>query len=278
MSSGVLYLVGTPIGNLSDITVRAVETLKSVNFIAAEDTRVSIKLLNHLDISNSLISYHEHNEIQKGQYIINRILSGESCALISDAGMPCISDPGEGLVSLAMENNIIVQVIPGPSACISALSISGLSTSRFSFEGFLSTNKKNRKIHLESIKNDTRTLIFYEAPHKLKKTLMDLLLVLGDRKISLVKELTKIHESVNLTSLSEAVKQYNEMENIRGEYVLIVDGAKIHEEEKTSISDAIKMVNTMVDSEDISTTDAIRRVAEITGHKKNILYKAIYEN
>lgn len=277
MNKGILYIVGTPIGNLSDITIRAIETLKSVDFIAAEDTRVSIKLLNHLKINNSLISYHEHNENQKGQYIISRILSGESCALISDAGMPCISDPGESLVTLAIENNIIVQVIPGPSACISALSISGLSTSRFSFEGFLSTNKKNRKIHLEDIKNDTRTLIFYEAPHKLKKTLIDLLTVLGERKISVIKELTKIHESVNLTNLSEAVRQYDMIETIRGEYVLVVEGAKIKEEEKTSISEAIEMVSMIVHAEDISTKDAIKRVASLTGHKKNILYKAIYE-
>jgi len=187
MNKGILYVVGTPIGNLSDISFRAVETLKSVDFIAAEDTRVTIKLLNHFNIKNNLISYHEHNEMQKGRYIIDRILQGQSCAIVSDAGMPCISDPGQNLVALAIENKIIVSVIPGPSAAISALAISGLNTARFAFEGFLSTNKKNRDIHLKNIKDDTRTLIIYEAPHKLKKTLVDLLSALGDRRISIIK-------------------------------------------------------------------------------------------
>lgn len=200
--AGILYVVGTPIGNLSDFSPRAVETLQQVDFIAAEDTRVTLKLLNHFGIKKSMVSYYEHNLRQRGEQIIQRILAGENCAIVSDAGMPCISDPGEDLVRLCAEYQIETRVVPGPSAVISALCVSGLVTSRFSFEGFLSTNKRSRLEHLTSIRKDTHTLIFYEAPHKLLSTLKDLYETLGDRKISLVKEITKLHESVNRTTLA----------------------------------------------------------------------------
>ena len=221
--AGILYVVGTPIGNLGDMTPRALETLRAVDFIAAEDTRVTLKLLNKFEIKKPMESYHEHNLRERGEYLISRILSGENCAVVSDAGMPCISDPGEDLVRLAAEAGIEVRVVPLANAAISALCVSGLSTSRFCFEGFLSTNRKNRFVHLESLKNDGHTLIFYEAPHKLLATLQDMLLVWGDRRISVVKELTKIHETVRRTTLSEAVAYYTENPP-RGEYVLVIEG------------------------------------------------------
>ncbi len=193
---GTLYLVGTPIGNLSDISKRALEVLNGVSFIAAEDTRVSLKLLSRFHISKELISYHEHNRKKRGHEIIRRLLEGESCALITDAGMPAISDPGEEVVRLCRENNLPVSVIPGPSALIAALSVSGMFSGRFTFEGFLSTAKKQRKEHLEEIKDFKHTLIFYESPHKLKTTLHDLLEFLGDREITICRELTKVHEEL----------------------------------------------------------------------------------
>ncbi|MFZ2538166.1 MAG: 16S rRNA (cytidine(1402)-2'-O)-methyltransferase, partial [Oscillospiraceae bacterium] len=201
-----LYVVGTPIGNLGDMSYRAIETLKSVDFIAAEDTRVTVKLLNHFEIKKPMISYYEHNLRERGQYIIDRILAGETCAIVSDAGMPCISDPGEDLVRLCAEQKVDVKVIPGPSAVVSALALSGLKTSRFTFEGFLSTNKANRAAHLKSIINEERTMIFYEAPHKLLPTLKDMLVTLGDRQISIARELTKLYEQVIRMTLSEAVE------------------------------------------------------------------------
>ncbi len=223
--SGTIYIVGTPIGNLSDFSPRAIETLKRVDFIAAEDTRVTLKLLNHFDIVKPLVSYHEHNLRQRGEVIIGRVLAGENAAIVSDAGMPCVSDPGEDLVRLAAEAGIQTVVIPGPSAAISALCISGLPTSRFAFEGFLSTNRKNRREHLLSVQNDIHTLIFYEAPHKLLDTLRDMAAVFGEgRRVSLCREMTKIHEEVFRTTLGEAAAYYAE-NTPKGEFVLIIEGA-----------------------------------------------------
>lgn len=225
-----LYLVGTPIGNLSDLSERAVSTLASVDFIAAEDTRNSLKLLTHFGIKKSLVSYYEHNKRERGEIICKRILAGESCALITDAGMPAISDPGEDLVRLCRELNIPVISVPGPSAVITAAALSGLSVGRFCFEGFLSTNKNERRAHLEALKNEIRTVIFYEAPHKLRKTLGDLLEHFGkDRRICLCRELTKIHEEALLMTLEEAVDKYAELEP-KGEFVLVLEGCKEVEE------------------------------------------------
>lgn len=224
MEYGKLYLCATPIGNLSDITMRALEVLKSVDLIACEDTRYSRKLLNHFEISKPLTSYFEHNKAEKGQIIINEIKNGKNVALITDAGTPAISDPGEDLVRLCSEEKIDVVPVPGCAAFVNALIVSGLSTGRFSFEGFLSVNRKNRINHLEEVKNDFRTLIFYEAPHKLLKTLEDMREYFGNRRISLARELTKIHEEVMRTTLDEAIAFYSE-NPARGEFVLVVEGA-----------------------------------------------------
>ncbi len=222
---GTLYLCATPIGNLGDISSRCLEILNSVDVIAAEDTRRTLQLLNHFGITKALTSYHEHNKKSKGEYIINLLLDGKNVAQVSDAGTPAISDPGEDLVKLAIENNIEVTSIPGPVAGINALILSGLSASRYAFEGFLSTNKRNRYEHLESIKKDTHTLIFYEAPHKLIATLKDMKEYLGgDRKIALARELTKLHEEIIRTTIDGALEYYEE-KSPRGEYVLVVEGA-----------------------------------------------------
>ncbi len=271
----VLYVVGTPIGNLNDMSVRAVETLKSVDFIAAEDTRVTLKLLNHFDIKKPMISYYEHNIRERGNIIIDRILSGESCAIVSDAGMPCISDPGEDLVRLCSENNIDVKVIPGPSAAISALCISGMNTSRFTFEGFLSTSKKSRAEHLESLKDERRTMIFYEAPHKLKNTLEDLKKCFGDsRKISLCRELTKLHEEVLRFNLSEAT-EYFESITPKGEFVLILEGKPLCEEEVT-LDEAVNMARELVKGGQ-KLTEAAKTVAKNTSFNKAKIYKELIE-
>lgn len=222
--TGKLYLCATPIGNLSDISLRCLETLKSVDMIAAEDTRHTLGLLNHFEITKPLTSYHEHNKKEKGEYIISLLRDGKNIALVSDAGTVAISDPGEDLVSLCIKNGIDTVPIPGPVAAINALIISGISTRRFAFEGFLSVNKRHRFEHLESIKKDTHTLIFYEAPHKLKSTLRDLYDAFGDRKIALVRELTKIHEEAIRTTLSEAILLYEDLAP-RGEFVIVVEGA-----------------------------------------------------
>lgn len=221
--SGKLYLCPTPIGNLSDISERIIETLKNADLIAAEDTRNTLKLLNYFDIQVPLTSYYEHNKREKGEILVQKMLDGKIIALVSDAGMPAISDPGEELVKQCIENNIEVISLPGPCAFTTALIASGLSTGRFCFEGFLTTNKKNRLEHLEEIKNDTRTLIFYEAPHKLLTTLKDMEKVFGDRKITLARELTKKFEEYIRTTIPEAVKKY-EQESPRGEFVLIIEG------------------------------------------------------
>ena len=209
--AGILYLVATPIGNLGDFTPRAVETLENADFIAAEDTRVSMKLLNHFGVKKPLISYHEHNHVTAGQSVLNRLLAGESCALMTDAGTPAISDPGEDLVRLCAENGVEVRAIPGCCAAVNALAVSGLPTGRFTFEGFLTVNKKSRREHLNSLKSETRTMIFHEAPHKLRTTLNDLTEAFGpDRRISLCRELTKLHEEVLRFTLAEAVSYYEE--------------------------------------------------------------------
>lgn len=273
--AGYLYVVGTPIGNLGDITLRALDTLKKVDFIAAEDTRLTVKLLNKYEIKKQIISYHEHSTKECTEGIIKRILNDESCAIVTDAGMPCISDPGEVLVKLCYENNIIVKVVPGASAVVSALAISGLNTSRFAFEGFLSVTKKQRFEHLRSVANDTHTLIFYEAPHKLIPTLKDMLEYLGDRQISLCRELTKIYEEVIRTTLSGAIAYY-ENKTPKGEYVLVIEGARQIATEVITIEDAVDKVYRLVE-QGIKTTDACKTVAKETGFKKSDLYSIIQE-
>lgn len=270
--SGKLYIVGTPIGNLSDFSPRAIETLGNVDFLAVEDTRVTVKLLNHFGIKKEMLAYYEHNKNSKGNLIIERILKGENCALVSDAGMPAISDPGEDLVKAAYENGIAVESVPGPSALITALAISGMPSGRFCFEGFLTMNKIGRREHLNSLKTEKRTMIFYEAPHKLVATLNDMLNTFGERKIAIVRELTKLHETVFHTTLSEAVVHYTENAP-RGEFVLIVNGAK---EEQTvySLEDALKIANRLID-EGQSTSSAAKEAANITGLKKGDIYKSL---
>ncbi len=274
--SGKLYVVGTPIGNLGDITYRAVETLKNVDFICAEDTRVTVKLLNHFEIKKQLVSYHEHSSRTISDGILQRLELGETCAVVSDAGMPCISDPGEDLVKLCYERNIPIEVVPGPTAMASAVAISGLSTSRFSFEGFLSVTKKQRYSHLEDVKKCTNTLIFYEAPHKLIATLEDMLEALGDRNISICRELTKIHEEVIRTTISGALEYYTER-SPRGEYVLIVDGYKQDEnEDEITIENAILQVKALIDN-GTKAVDACKAIAKETGYKKSDLYSALQD-
>jgi len=269
---GTLYLVGTPIGNLGDISLRALDTLRTVDFVAAEDTRVSLKLLNHYDIKKPLVSYHAHNARQKGGQILPRLLAGENCALVTDAGMPCISDPGEELVALCAENGVDIVVVPGPSAAVSALAVSGLPTSRFAFEGFLSTNRTSRYEHLQQIRRDAHTLIFYEAPHKLPATLRDLLEVLGDRRVALCRELTKMYEEVVRTTLSQAAAHYS-ANTPKGEFVLIVEGAAPAAESPVSLEEAVEMVLSLQRSGAVISA-AAKDVAHQTGHKKGDLYKA----
>ena len=271
--SGMLYLVPTPIGNLGDISIRCRQTLENADFIAAEDTRVTLKLLNHLCIKKSLVSYYEHNKDFKGNVILDRILSGETCALVSDAGSPAISDPGEDLVKLCAEHGITVCAIPGPCAVITALSISGLATGRFCFEGFLSTAKKSRKEHLESLIGETRTMIFYEAPHKLVTTLEDLADTFGsDRKISLCRELTKLHEEVVRTTLGEAIENYT-ANPPKGEFVLVVEGAAPVARETATAEDAGSMVARLM-GEGLSRKDAIKQTANALDLPKNVVYDA----
>ena len=273
--TGKLYVVGTPIGNLSDFSPRAAQTLEEVDFIAAEDTRVTIKLLNHLGIKKPMISYYEHNKMERGDIICRRILDGETCALVSDAGMPAISDPGELLVAQCAELGIPTLVVPGPSAVISALAISGLPTGRFTFEGFLSMNKRTRREHLEQVSRETRTMIFYEAPHKLASTLSDMLNAWGDRRIALVRELTKIHEEVIRTTLAEAAERYANG-GAKGEFVLVVEGAPIEEKQPLTLEDAIALAQTFL-SEGNSVSDAAKKAAKESGYPKTEIYKKICE-
>ena len=273
--SGKLYVVGTPIGNLGDMSPRAVQTLENADFIAAEDTRVTVKLLNHFGMKKEMLSYYEHNKNQKGNLIIDRMLKGESCALVSDAGMPAISDPGEDLVRQSREAGIEVEAVPGPSALITALSISGFPSGRFCFEGFLSMNKISRRQHLEELIHEKRTMIFYEAPHKLPATLKDMLNSFGDREIALVRELTKIHETVFTTTLSEAVEYYSE-NTPRGEFVLIIKGEKEQIAEEYTLEDACEIAKRLIEDGQ-SASFAAKEAARLTGIKKGDIYKAVLE-
>ncbi len=271
--SGTLYLVPTPIGNLGDISRRCAETLAAADFIAAEDTRVSLKLLNHLEIKKPLVSYHEHNKKESGPRIVERLLAGESCALVTDAGCPAISDPGEDLVRLCAEADVPVCAIPGPCAAITALSVSALPTGRFAFEGFLPAQKKERRQRLEELRTESRTMILYEAPHRLRDTLQELLTAFGpERRISLCRELTKLHEQVLRTTLEEAVAHYDENEP-RGEFVLVLEG-KAPQTLEITPEDAVGLVRKLTDG-GMRTKDAVRQVAEQTGVSKNALYAAV---
>lgn len=271
--AGMLYLVPTPIGNLGDISLRCRETLEQADFIAAEDTRVTLKLLNHLGIKKNLVSYYEHNKEFKGNVILDRILAGETCALVSDAGSPAISDPGEDLVKQCAEAGVTVCAIPGPCAVITALSISGQSTGRFCFEGFLSTAKKSRREHLESLANEQRTMIFYEAPHKLLNTLESMAEVFGPaRSISLCRELTKLHEEVVRTTLGEAIERYT-AQPPKGEFVLVVAGAPAAQKQLPTTEDAAKRVVELT-AEGMSRKDAIKQTAQELGLPKNVVYDA----
>ena len=269
--AGTLYLAPTPIGNLGDISRRCTETLEAVDFIAAEDTRVTLKLLNHLGLKKPLISYYRHNTEAGGQAVLDRLLAGESCALVTDAGTPAISDPGEELVALCARNGVEVVSIPGPCALVTALAASGLPTGRFTFEGFLAMNKKNRRAHLEELVGERRTMIFYEAPHKLTATLDDLTAAFGpDRRISLCRELTKLHEEVRRTTLGEAVRWYAENPP-RGEFVLVVEGAPESVEEAITLEDGLALVDRLR-AEGRSLRDAVKLAAKETGLPKNQLY------
>lgn len=274
--AGTLYVVGTPIGNLGDMSPRAAETLSSVDFIAAEDTRVTIKLLNRFDIKNKLISYHEHNRAEKGAAIIDMLLEGQSCALVSDAGMPVISDPGQELVGLCRKNGIDVVAVPGPSAVITALAVSGLNVARFTFEGFLTVNKPKRREHLEEIKSEKKTMVFYEAPHKLADTLHDLHSALGNRRIAIIKELTKIHENAEFTTLEDVDGKYDGVK-LKGEYVIIVE-AKTEEElaaeRAEEAPDPVGLARFYM-LEGLSMNEAAKRSAKETNTKKGDIYKAL---
>ena len=268
--SGTLYLVPTPIGNLGDISRRCVETLAAADFIAAEDTRVSLKLLNHLELKKPLVSYHEHNKRESGPRIVERLLAGETCALVTDAGCPAISDPGEDLVRLCAQAGVSVCAIPGPCAAITALSVSALPTVRFAFEGFLPAQKKERKARLDRLRGEERTMIFYEAPHRLLDTLGELLDAFGpERAVSLCRELTKLHEEVLRLTLAGAAAYY-EANEPRGEYVLVVDGAP-RQAEAVSLEQAAALVQALVDT-GVRTKDAVKQVSEETGVAKNALY------
>ena len=271
--AGMLYLVPTPIGNLGDISIRARQTLEAADFIAAEDTRVTLKLLNHLEIKKSLVSYYEHNKASKGGQIVERILAGETCALVSDAGSPAISDPGEDLVKQCAQAGITVCAIPGPCAAITALSISGQSTGRFCFEGFLSMSKKSRREHLDSLRCEQRTMIFYEAPHKLLNTLEDMAQVFGqDRPVSFCRELTKLHEQVLRLTLGEAIAYYTENPP-KGEFVLVVAGAPEEEKQIASVSDAAARVEELM-GQGLSRKDAVKQTAKELDLPKNAVYAA----
>jgi len=272
---GKLYLVATPIGNLDDISKRQADTLAAVDFIAAEDTRVTLKLLNHLGLKKPMVSYYEHNSRESGQQILARLLSGEDCALVSDAGTPVVSDPGAELVGACAESGVEVLSVPGPCAAVSGLILSGLPSGRFCFEGFLTVNKKNRRAHLASLKDEPRTMIFYEAPHKLPDTLRDMLEAFGDRKIALCRELTKLHEETLRTTLSEAADLYAQV-SPRGEFVLVVEGAAPEVKHSASPEQAAEMARVWME-QGLSAKDAARRAHEQTGVPKNQIYALLHE-
>ena len=271
--SGTLYVIGTPIGNLEDMTLRQLRMLQEVDFIAAEDTRVTRKLLSHYDIHTPMVSYHDHSGQLVTQQLLQRMAAGETCGIVTDAGMPCISDPGEILVRCCKEQGIPVTAVPGPSAAITALAISGQETGRFTFEGFLAMNKKNRRTHLQSLAAEERTMIFYEAPHKLSATLGDLQDVFGvDRRISLCRELTKLHEAVRRTTLGEAVDYYR-ANPPKGEFVLVVEGAPHQAPEQMTLEAGVERMVQLMEAEKLSRKEAAKRVAAETGLGKNELYQ-----
>lgn len=268
-----LYVVGTPIGNLGDFSPRAVETLENCDFIAAEDTRVTIKLLNHFGIKKPMISYFEHNKREHGEIVISRLLSGETGVLVTDAGMPAISDPGEDLVRLCHDNGIKVESVPGPCAFTTALALSGMPSGRFTFEGFLTVNKPGRIKHLESLKTETRTMLFYEAPHKLAQTLKDMNKVFGNRELAIVREITKIHEEVIRTTLDDAVGKYGNG-SLKGEMVIVLKGAEISEEEEITFEQAVEMARESVKS-GMNISEAAKQTAKLTSYKKGDIYKQL---
>ncbi len=272
--SGILYIVGTPIGNLGDMTERQLDILSKVDFIAAEDTRVTRKLLSHFDIHTPLVSYHEHSSEAVIRQIVERIATGECCAVVTDAGMPCISDPGAILVQNCIAEHLSMQVIPGPSAVISALAISGQDTTRFCFEGFLSVTKKQRYSHLEALQHETRTMVFYEAPHKLLNTLKDMLTYFGDRSISICRELTKIHEEMTKTTLAEAVRFY-ETNPPRGEFVLVIAGEQRTEESEKPALEAVLAIARERIAGGERAADVCKQLASETGYPKRVLYQAV---
>lgn len=271
--SGILYLVPTPIGNLGDISDRMAKTLEEADFIAAEDTRVSLKLLNHLGLKKPMVTYHRHNTQTAGPAILTRILGGETCALVTDAGMPAISDPGEELVALCAESGVPVVAIPGPCALVAALAVSALPTGRFTFEGFLPMNRKNRKARLQALTGEERTMIFYEAPHKLAATLADLAETFGeDRQVSLCRELSKLHEEVVRTTLGEATAKYAQ-EPPKGEFVLVVAGSEPAEAAEVTLEDGLTIVERYRE-EGLPLKEATRRAAAETGLNRKALYDA----
>ena len=275
--AGTLYLVPTPIGNLGDISPRMADTLAQAAFIAAEDTRVTVKLLNHLGLKKPMVTYHRHNTAASGQAVLDRLLAGESCALVTDAGMPAISDPGEEMVALCAAAGVPVVPIPGPCALVTALAASGQPTGRFTFEGFLAMNKKNRRAHRESLRGEERTMIFYEAPHKLVATLRDLADTFGrEREISLCRELTKLHEEIRRTTLGEAADWYGE-ETPRGEFVLVVRGAQPEEEGECTLEDGLTLAERLREEEGLSLRDAVRQAAKELGLSRNELYRLAVE-
>ena len=271
--SGILYVVGTPIGNLEDLSPRGLETLEKCDFIAAEDTRVTLKILNHFDIKKPLVSYFEHNKNEKGPQIADRIANGEICALVTDAGMPAISDPGEDLVKLCHMRGIKVESVPGPCAFTTALAVSGMPSKRFTFEGFPPVENKERKTLFESLKNEERTIIFYEAPHKISNTLRDLSAVFDNRQIAIVRELTKIHEDVILTDLYSAAEKYS-TEELKGEIVLIIHGAEHSDASSLTFEEAVKYALDLVKGGETK-TNAAKIAAKESGYKKGDIYKAI---
>ncbi len=272
--AGTLYLVPTPIGNLGDLSQRVIDTLHEVDFIAAEDTRVSIKILNQLGIKKPMVSYYRHNMETSGPEILARIQGGEDCALVTDAGTPAISDPGEELVAMCAESDVPVIAIPGPCALVTALTVSGLPTGRFTFEGFLPMNKKNRKSHLDSLRGEARTMVFYEAPHKLAATLRDFEEVFGaDRRIAMCRELTKLHEEVRRTTIGQAAEYYREIPP-KGEFVLIVEGGQPEQAPAATLEDGVAAVAARRAETGCSLKEAAKQVAKELGLSKNELYAA----
>ncbi len=271
--AGKLYIVGTPIGNLGDMSPRAVDTLSTVDFIAAEDTRVTVKLLNHFGIHTPMVSYHEHNKVERGEEIVSRLMGGQTCAIVTDAGMPAVSDPGRDLVALCHEKGVSVETVPGPTAVITALALSGFESGRFCFEGFLSVNKPRRAEHLQSLERETRTMIFYEAPHKLLNTLKDMKGIFGDRRIAFAKELTKLHENVMITTIPAAV-EYFTANPPKGEFVLVVDGCQPQAEEEITFERAVEMAVEFKESGQPASA-AASHAAKISGFKKSDIYAAL---